>query len=653
MNGQKIVLYFIFFVCSSIQLLSQPVFEVKVNSSKITINQYLTVTYTLKGGRSQAFERPAFENFQIVGQRNATGGGSFQIWINNQRIDMSDEGASETWSFTLMPTKTGTFTIPPARVKVNNKWISSESLTITVTAEESRANTQHQQSPQQIGQVQKSPQTQQQSRTAADDTPASGHNDVFIRAIANKQSAYVGEPIVITYKLYTRIPVLQYVIDKTPSFDGFWSENLMSPQAKPQQSEEIINGERYATAVVRKIVLYPQRAGTFTIDPMEMKTLVRLAVQQKRQSSFDYWDKLLRDFFNDPFFNDPFFSNPFSQLRTTYRDEERTLRSNKINLRVLELPSKNRTVSFTGQVGQYSMDVVIDKNRLLVDEAFRLQVKISGNGNLNLLEPPQIEFPEQFEVFEPETQSNMRTTADGLAGEKIFTWTIIPRAGGKYIIPPIEFTYFDPRKADYVPIRSQEFEIHVIGEEGGVQQVVYGKKQTTDIRFIRHQLPTFMKTGAYLFGSPVHISLLILPFLMLLAFIGIMRRHIALQSNPQLVRYRAATRQATRRLKKAQNLLKRKATEEFYAEIANALWNYFADRFFIERSQLATDTIESTLKQQNISDELIQKISNTLQVSEMVRFAPSAITTSPEQLLADARTIIETIEKTIPKNYKA
>lgn len=633
-------------------IFSQPTFEVKVNSTKISLNQHLTITYTLKNGRSQAFERPSFEGFHIVGQRSMTGGGSFQIWINNQRVDMSDSESSESWSFTLMPTRTGTITIPPARVKVNNQWLSSESLTISITSEDQKTTSQPMQTQQQnISQQQKTLPAQQQ-KSYQETQSTDNQSEFFIRAFANKSTIYVGEPVVITYKLFTRIPVLQYIIEKTPSFDGFWSENLLSPQAKPQQSEEEINGQKYATAVIRKVVLFPQRTGTFTIDPMEVKAIVRTIVQ--RQTSFDFWDKLLDDFFNDPFFRDPFSSTPFPQLRTTVRDEERVVFSNGVTIKVKELPTKNRTVLFNGQVGRYSIDAWVDKNRLLVDEALQFSIKITGNGNLNLLDPPKIELPEQFEVFEPEVENDFNTTSEGISGSKTFSWTLIPRVGGKFIIPPVEFTYFDLQSNDYVTLRTKEFEIEIVGQGGTVQQVVYGKKQANDIIFIKYNTPNFFYTkGNYYYGTLFHISLTSLPFLLLALFIILMRRHVAIRSNQKLLLYRKAVGQFNKKLKKASKLLNSQSYEEFYSELSSAIWNYFVDRFFIERSQLSTESIQITLKQYQIEQNLIDNILNTLQACEMARFAQNASPIEPKELITQVSNFINSIEQIISKNNKA
>jgi tetratricopeptide (TPR) repeat protein len=622
-------------------LLGQATLNAGLSSSKVGVRQQFTVTYTLQGGKSEAFERPPFQGFRLLGQSSMSGGGSMQMYVNGQLISGGGNDAEQSWTFTLMPTTTGTFDIPAARAKVNGSWISSPPLKITVTG-----NNQNPVPVQTQGNTTQNSSNQRSTNQSTTTQTGLNSDDVIILAHADKQTAWTGEPIIITYKLLTRHTITSYGIEKIPSFDGFWSENIIDPTARPQQGEETYNGKRYATALLRKIVVYPQKSGTLSVEPLEVEAIVRIPVQRKQQNAFDWMDQMFNNFFSNPFGNDP-----FSTFGNSYEDIQKTFRSNSITLNIKELPAKNRTASFTGQLGNYTMEAWFDKERILIDDALNFNIKISGNGNMSLLEAPAVQFPGSFEVFDPQVEDNTKVSANGISGNKTFTWLIIPREPGTFKIPAVEFTFFSPAKADYITLKSDEFQVQVVGQQGSSSSSAITETET-DIRFIKTEPGSFRTINSFFFASGLHFVLFLTPLLLFVIFVIVMRRRIQLYSNQQLLLYKKATRTARKRLKKAAILLKKEQYSAFYEETARAIWAYLAHRFSIQQAELSVDRVISQLSAHNVNSDVLDSLKETLDFCEYIRFAPGATSTTPGQILDKALNTIGNLEQHIQHNKR-
>ena len=621
-------------------------FNAKLSSSKVGLNQSFTVTYVLSGAKSESFERPPFANFRLTGQSSMTGGGSMQMYVNGKLIS-GNEG-EQSWTFTLVPIAPGTYDISPAKVKVNGEWIESSPLKVTVTTSyqnpsPTQSQTQSQQKPQQG-------QTQQQNRSGQQQNQGGlKSDDLFIRASSDKKTAWIGEPIIVTYQIFTKVTIPSYGINKIPAFDGFWSENLTDPNSKPQQSEEIINGQRYTTALLRKIILYPQRSGNLTLDPLEVEVIARIVRNKQQQNANDWMDQMFSNFFTNPFGNDPF--STFSGFGSSYEDISTTILSNIITLNIKDLPAKNKTSDFSGQIGKYSMEAWIDKDRILIDDAVSLHIKISGNGNMSLLEAPEVDFPESFDVYDPQTEDNTKINAGGHSGNKKFSYLIIPREPGMFKIPPINFTYFDPSIADYKTLSTDEFNIQIIGQQGS-GSLKNNAALEKDIRYIQLKNNSFRKTNSFFFASPLHFILFSLPFAAFLAFIILFRRRMKLYADEQLLRYKKATKTARKRLKKASRLLSENKYNEFYEETARAIWAYLAHRFSIQQAELSIDKVISQLSDHAVDNEILISLRETLDFCEFIRFAPGASSTSPGDILQKAEHTISNLEQHIQQTSK-
>lgn len=567
--------------------------------SQVALGQAFRISYSINQ-EGKGFIMPEIRNFDVL--MGPSQGSNSSISVINGRVTQS---VNYSYTFVLQPQKAGTFTIPPASITVDGKKYQSNSLTIHVIDQ---------------GGGQPS-QPRQNARPRSAQPGASGtisENDVFLRAVISKSNLSLGEQAIITYKLYTRIPLSLQGIDKIPANTGFWSQDLLKDKDKYQQYDEIVNGSKYMVAEIRKVAIFPQQTGKLTIDPLQVDVLAQVAVQSR--SPFD----------DDPFFNDPFFKNFFdsSPFGQSVQNIQKALKSNTVTVNIAPLPSAGKPVDFTGAVGDFSLKAGIDHNQVKANEAITYRFTVSGSGNLSLIEKPSITFPPDFEVYDPKIVDNINSTSSGISGSRTFEYLLIPRVQGDFTIKAVPFTYFDLSKRSYVTLATPQFNIKVNkgdGTEAGVTTSTSGediKYIGNDIRYIHHNVTGLRPAGKGFFGSWLFWLLFLLPFLLFAVFLVIWRKRLQLRSDTGLMRNRKANKVATARLKKAKSFLDARQQEPFYEEVSQALWGYISDKFNIPLSELSLETAQISLEQRNVDESLSRQFIDTLQHCEFARFAP-------------------------------
>lgn len=582
------------------------------SSTTMGLNNSVQITYSLSGGKSESFQQPSFNGFSVIGTSKTSGGGVTMI-INGKVVQ--DGGGSESWIYTIVPSKIGKFTIDPAKVKVNGQWVSSSSLTIEVT--KAAANTNNQQ------------QTQQTQTADASAT------DLYVKVFADKTNVLQGEQLTVTYKIYTRIPISQYAIQKLPSFSGFWSYDLLKDKDKVVQYNETINGQKYVIAEIRKIALFPQKTGRLSVEPLEVECIAQILVKKKANNPFG------------SFFDDPFFQNAFS---SGYQEVKKTLKTNSLSITVSDLPN-NKPEDFCGLVGSLSMDTKVDKTEVKANDAVNLTFTLNGKGNLSLIDKLNIEFPSDFEVYDPQISEKISTNGGEISGSKTFTYLVIPRTPGNFKLKPFTLSYYDKAKKTYVSLSSGEINLKVgKGDGSGGSYSSSGNKEDiqyigSDIKFIETKNFEVYPVGFFFFGSGLYMFLLFLPLGLFIAFVVLMRRHIKLQSNTLLLKHKRATKVALKRLKQANIFMKSNQRENFYQELSRALWGYICDKFSIPLAELSLDAARETLEGKNIEENIRNKFIEILNDCEFARFAPVEVTKGMETLYNDAIEIISKTER--------
>ena len=583
-------------------------FTASVNRNPIGTNEQFSITFTINAQASN-FQAPSFKDFNILSGPNQSTSMQF---ING---NMSQ---SVSFTYYLQAKSEGTYRIDPATIEVNGVKIKSNALTLNVVKGQGK------------------PQAGTNNSQGDDDGITT--KSVFLRVSVDKSAVYRGEAILATYKLYTKVNLVNYTIDKLPALNGFWSQELKMPDQLELRTE-VINGEQYRVGIVKKVILFPQQSGTLTIDPMQGSCIARVQNQRKRSNN-------PFDIFNDPFFNDPFFNSA--------RDVKVNVKSEPVKINVKDLPPAPDDY-FKGAVGNFTMQAALDKDQVKANDAVNLKIKISGKGNLKLIDAPEIKLPTDFETYDPKINDNVSVTENGVTGSKTFEYLIIPRHEGDYTIEPVHFTYFDLNKKQYVQLSSPPLKITVKGISGDASaaQSVASYQNKTDVKLLGKDI-AFIKTGVMttythgtFFGSLLFYVLLLLPVILLTVYLIYKKRKEKLSGNVAYMRSTRATKMAQKRLSAAKKQLDAGKTDLFYEEIFKGLNGYASDKLGIDMADLNKETLTRKLKENNISEALTTKMITTIDTCELARFASQFQSTNPQQIYTDSVSIITELENAL------
>lgn len=586
-------------------------FIASINKNPVGTNEQFSITYTLNTQGSN-FQAPTFRDFNVLSGPNQSTSMQF---ING---NMSQ---SVSFTYYLTANSEGTFRIDPATINVNGGKVKSNSLTINVVK----------------GQKAQSG-AQQQKADAAE--AGVNNNSVFLRVSLNKTNVYRGEGILATYKLYTKVNLVNYSIDKLPALNGFWSQELKMPQ-QLELTTENYNGEMYRVGIVKKVLLFPQQSGTLTIEPMEGSCIARIQNQRKRSNN-------PFDIFNDPFFNDPFFGSA--------QDVKVNVKSLPVKITVKDLPQENDN-AFKGAIGSFSLQATTDNDKVKANDAINLKIKISGKGNLKLIDAPEVEVPTDFEKYDPKVSDNTNISESGVSGSKTFEYLLIPRHEGEYTIDPIKFTYFDLDKKQYEQLQSSAFKITVKGISGDASaaQSVATSQNKTDIKLLGKDI-SFIKTGKLttkpattFYLSGLYYLLVAIPFAALILLILYIRKRNRLAGDAEYMRSSRATKMAHKRLSIAKKMIDAKKDDAFYEEISKAIYGYASDKLNINFSEMTKENLRQKLINRNIPDALTERIIATIDLCELARYAPLTQNNNTQSIYTEAAAIITELENYLNK----
>ena len=580
----------------------------------VEVGERFRIVYELNADGSN-FRSPDFGNLQVLSGPNTSTSSSIQ-YINGKMT----QSYSKTYTFIVQALQEGEVTVSPASVKVKGKTYTSNKITIKVVKS---------------GSAQKGTTATNSTGGSRSSGGALQDDDVYIKSYISNKNPYLGEQIIITYKIYTKVPVSNLSMEKSPSYPGFWSKNLMEDN-KFKQTKQIINGEEYIVADIAKYALFPQKSGELTIEPVKMNCVVQLRVQSSRRRSNDPFE----EFFNDPFFN------------RNVKNIETVLSSKPLKIKVKPLPQMGKPDSFNGAVGNFTFMSELDNDQLTANDALTLKVKISGKGNIELVSAPEVKFPSDFETYDPKVKSNIKVSSAGVSGSKTFEYLAIPRASGDFTIPAVQFSYFNPKDEQYHTFTSGDMAVTVAKGDHSSAGITYSSSAQEDIRFIGqdiHHIKTgtlpLKEKGSFLFASPLYYLLMALPLLLMILFVIIWKRQEKRRSNVSLMKNRKANKIARMRLQKAAKLRKENNEKEFYDELAQALWGYIADKFNISKSNLSIDTVRETLREKNVDEQVTDNFVNTLHNIDFARFAPGDSGGKMENVYNEALNAIMQAEK--------
>lgn len=562
----------------------------------VSIGQQFRVTYQVND-QGSSFRGPSFKGFTVLSGPAQSSNSSIQI-MNGAMT----QSVNYSFTYYLQADKEGNYSIEPATITVQGKTYKSNSISVQVV--KAQAGTQNQNS---------NPQRGQQQQPQSNASSGIGANDLFVKAILSKNEVFQGEHLVVTFKIYTKVNLVGFEDIKFPSFTGFWSSEIKLPEQISLKRENV-NGVMYQVAELRKNIVVPQKSGNLTIDPITVTSIVQVRSQGRRKTG---------DPFFDNFFNDPFFNNSVQNVK-------KEVKSQPVTVRVKPLPESGKPAGFSGAVGSFSLKANLDKTRVKANDAITMRVTVSGNGNLELIDKLNVEFPADFEVYDPKIKDNITTGNGGVSGSRTFEYLIIPRNPGKFTLKPFELSCFNLASRKYETLTSPSFDIQVDKGAGGGSVAYSGmdkeeiKYLGTDIRFIKTGSPGLRLVSYRFLGSWQYWALMILPLILFAAVLVIWQKQIRLRGDVKRMKHRKATSVAIKRLKKAHTHLQQKQEDAFYDAISQAIWGYLSDKFGIPLASLSKDTIRESLTKNRVSEELINQFTTILENCEFARFAPGA-----------------------------
>ena len=607
---KKILILSLFITSGLLGLANDQVRFVGVGKQVVKVGDRFRVVYEINQDADN-FKSPNFGSLKVLSGPSTSTNSSIQ-YVNGKM----SQNYTMTYTFVVQATKVGEVLINEATAIVNRKQVKSNKIKIKVV---------------------KNTGNKQGSKKQAN-TGILQDDDVYIKAIISNRSPYIGEQVILTYKIYTKVPVSNLMVKKLSSFQGFWSKNLLEDNQQYNQKTEIINGEEYIVAEINKFAIFPQKTGEIVIEPTEMECTVQLKVEGKRRRGYDPFEE---------FFNDPFFNRNVKTINTV-------LKSNPITVNIKPLPEKGKPKNFNGAVGDFRLSSRIDQTTLAANDALTLTLTLAGKGNLELIKIPDVIFPTDFESFDPKIISNIKTTAAGISGKKKFEFLAIPRNGGDFVIKPISLSYFNPVTKKYNTIFTKKYEIHVTKGEVTSGGISYSSSAQEDIRFIGkdiHHIKTlpfnFVKKGDFLFMSNTFFIFLLIPIIVMIIIIIVITQLRKKYSNVGLLKNKKANKIAKSKLKTAEKYKNSGDDKAYYDEVAQALWGYITDKFNLTQSELSIETVADVLNKKNVNKNVSSNFITTLNNIEFARFAPGDSSDKMEAVYNEAVTAIIEAEKAL------
>jgi hypothetical protein len=365
--------------------------DAKISKSTAELYEEVIVTYTINNTKVQELKFPKLNNFKISGPST-----SKNITIINGKFS-----GSVSYSFFLTPLNTGTFTIPPAIIFVENKKFQTKSLTVKII-DSNNGNG---------GQTSANPQENKSLKL---------NEQIFVRAIANKTNVVVGEEVIVSYKIFSTIKYDNMQMVKAPNFNKCLSEDFNIDQAKDPDIETY-EGKQYYAKEFRKIALYPTESGNIEIPPILLEGTVYVPSK-------------------DPFYDVSIFD--------IEEPKDVKLYTNVVRLNVAPLPA-NKPSSFKGSVGKYTINAALNGTPIK-GEPITLNVNIKGIGNTKMIAQPVLTFDNKVTTYPPKVDEKIDKNGTNISGEKSYEYLLIPNEIGRIEMPNVVFSYFDVEKRDYV-----------------------------------------------------------------------------------------------------------------------------------------------------------------------------------------------------------
>ncbi len=581
------------------QVMLSQTFTAKVSKTTLGIDERLRIQFSFNDQGLDDFTPPNFQNFKIVqGPSRST---NFYNYNGKKTFKLS-------YTYILQPKAIGKFVIPSATATYNDKKIVTNTIKITVNKGKKTSPKQQQ--------ITGNPTT----NPTTDFTVIANENIHLIAEVSNT-NPFVGESISIVYKLYmnrNNAAISNERESKAPTYNGFWNQNI--PIKQLTEKKGTYNGKQMSYYVLRKDVLIPQQIGKLTLTPLEIDATVVVAIGK-------------RDFFN---------RRMQKSLPLVFSTGNRTIN-------VKALPNANKPSNFSGAVGDFAFKVNSTKKVIKANESAQIKVTLQGNGNLKLISLPKIVTPKGLELFEPEHKEKIRTRLSGLTGSITDIYTVVPQYRGKYKVPSLAFSFFNPKTKQYKTLNSAALVLNVpdgkMFVEDNQDNVVSGDNtiSDSDIRSIHTKtslVPLHQKNN--FFKSNLFWMLLLLPLLAIPFGIYIGKKKQARDGDVVGNKRRKANKLAKKYLFEAKKELGNK--EPFYIALEKALHNYLKAKLQVETSEISKEKISNLLQKRQVDKAFTTTFIKVLDDCDFARYTPTS-NLQMEQEYNNAVDVITNLDK--------
>jgi hypothetical protein len=563
----KLKLYiFILFSLWTVGIFSQKAeLDVKLSKNKLGLNQRLRIEFTINKQGADDFEPPSFNGFTVVqGPSHSVS----QSWINGKA------SFAKSYIYILQPKRKGEIIIEAASIKYRGQILNSRMVKVVVL------------DPVDVP-------------SNPNDPNYIAQQNIHLVAEVSKSQPYVGEGIYVEYRLYVseNVSVYDTSVTQAPQYNGFWNQEIKLTSYPINKGK--YNGEDYRYIVLQKTLLIPTKTGKLEIDPMKMDIVIGVPTGRA-----------------------DFFGNVIT------KNIKKEFISPKKVIRPKSLPLEGRPDNFTGAVGDFDFDVSLSKEVLKANESSQIQVSVSGKGNLKLFELPEIETPVELEKYQPERSEKVNVTANGLTGSFSDSYTIVPQYKGKYKIPAVSFSYFDPKEKKYNTITTEDLYVDIT--EG--KEIVSNKstpsttKQTvvstgSSFRYIATKTSFEPIETSDFYQSILFYILLFGPLTLIPIAIVLAKANEKRNSDVVGLKLRKAEKLAKKYLSEAKKQLGKK--EAFYESLERALHNYLKAKLQVETADISKDKISNLLTEKNVNQETIHQLIEVLKASDFARYTPA------------------------------
>lgn len=558
--------------------------NVKVSKNKLGLNQRLRIEFSINKQGADDFSPPKFDDFRVIqGPSQSVS----QSWVNGK------VSFSKSYTYIIKPKRKGELIIGAASIKLNGATLNSKMMKVVVLDPV---------------EMPKNP----------NDPEYIAQQNIHLVAEISKGKPYVGEGIYVEYRLYVseNISVYDTSVTEAPQYNGFWNQEIKVGSFPVKMGK--YNGEDYRYIVLQKALLIPTRTGKLTIDPMKMDIVIGVPTGRA-----------------------DFFGNVIT------KNVRREFASPKKVIRPKDLPLDGKPDNFTGAVGQFNFDVSLSKGVLKTNESSQINVAVSGKGNLKLFELPEVKTPVELEKYQPERKEKVKITTDGLQGSVADIYTVVPQYKGKYKIPSIGFSFFNPKTKKYTSINTEDLYVDVTeGKEleiktSGVQKkvvVLTGK----NFRYIQTKSDFETNETNDFYKSNLFYILFFLPLILIPIIIIIDKVNEKRNSDVAGLKSRKAERLAKKYLSEAEEKLGEK--EAFYVALERALHNYLKGKLDVETVDISKENITKILESKNTREESIKRFIDVLKSSDFARYTP-VTNTEMKQELERAKKILVELDK--------